>query len=261
MSFKDFATPPINESYMGFQYTLAPNEWNTLDYGEFYSTVRSDFPIFQEHDEIAPFAEGNQIMFGGLPPLRRVWLIKKDSRELLQIQRDRFLYNWRKIQVSDSYPRFENLSQSFKNYWNSFESYCLDKKKSKPQIQYVEFTYTNVIDDKNGFDGVLTGLSKITSFIDFSNLHRGIKGFNLALNLESKSNKQTVIQVVLRDGMNVQTKKHVLYIELKSVIKLDDKDKAFQWLDQIRLELRDLFCDLTAAEAHKVWGIKNESMS
>ena len=47
------------------------------------------------------------------PPTPRVFFINTRRTELLQVQRDRFIHNWRKIGDGDQYPRFERMLETF----------------------------------------------------------------------------------------------------------------------------------------------------
>jgi len=50
----------------------------------------------------------------------RVHFLNQQKTELLQVQRDRFLHNWRKVGSGDNYPRFERMIETFESGFRKF---------------------------------------------------------------------------------------------------------------------------------------------
>ena len=86
-----------------------------------------------------------KLELSNLPPLPRAWFISEDDTRLVQVQRDRFIYNWRKIDSDSEYPRYESLIDSFQEYLETFDSFLREFNLGPVQpIQY-ELTYVNQI--------------------------------------------------------------------------------------------------------------------
>ena len=63
---------------------------------------------------------------------------------MLQIQSDRFGFNWRQA-TSSSYPRFENNIKKFKTEFEQFAAFCEDYELGVPQSEFCEVVYVNHI--------------------------------------------------------------------------------------------------------------------
>src|SRR5207248_3295992 len=127
----DFRAPPVTEVAIGVQFgtldrLLAPH------LGLIWAEFRDQFPEIEEHPPLDPVFETFSDKAPGLPvphlellatlPTPRVFFINTARTELLQVQRDRFIHNWRKIGDGDAYPRFERMLETFKAGFLKFEA-------------------------------------------------------------------------------------------------------------------------------------------
>jgi uncharacterized protein (TIGR04255 family) len=119
----DFESPPVTEVVLGVQFNslerfLSPHLG--LIWGEF----KQEFPLVEEHPYFpplfetfgtpAPFVIPNiNFQIGGRPEMSRIHFINREGTELLQVQRDRFIHNWRKVGQGNNYPRFERMIETF----------------------------------------------------------------------------------------------------------------------------------------------------
>ena len=118
----DFERPPLVEVVLSVQFAELRG-YRTLHAGLLWERkFREAYPEFSEHAPLDPVFE----TFGSRspaeprfeirqlagPPVPRVWLINPDKTELIQIQADRFVHNWRKVGRAD-YPRYEHLKDRF----------------------------------------------------------------------------------------------------------------------------------------------------
>jgi hypothetical protein len=85
-------------------------------------------PTYSECQELAPLAvqvEGASGAQPGVellevPPLPRVWFMEPNGNRLIQVQRDRFHHNWRKINPEDEYPRHKKVLELFHDRLETF---------------------------------------------------------------------------------------------------------------------------------------------
>jgi uncharacterized protein (TIGR04255 family) len=75
----------------------------------------------------------------------RYFFISKSGSEAIQIQQDRFGYNWRKLQENDEYPRFGPIEERFEDYAQRFISFVQDHRLGNMRITQAEVTYVNKI--------------------------------------------------------------------------------------------------------------------
>jgi uncharacterized protein (TIGR04255 family) len=78
-------------------------------------------------------------------PLPRFWIESPNGETLIQIQRNAFLFNWRKRE--GRYPHFEAVKKSFDRNFALFVHF-LERELSlpSPEIQVAELSYINVIE-------------------------------------------------------------------------------------------------------------------
>jgi uncharacterized protein (TIGR04255 family) len=99
-----FSHPPIVEVVCGFVFDATP--LNVLHWGVYWDARRGDFPKTTLQPAII---EGVGFSLGA-PPMR-AWLESPDSAIVLQLQHDRFYFNWRAVGESpdrSAYPRFRD---------------------------------------------------------------------------------------------------------------------------------------------------------
>jgi uncharacterized protein (TIGR04255 family) len=107
----EYENPPVIEVVCGLHFQqldglLAPY------LGALWEKLKPDYPNCKEVAPLAPVIERfeargtPQISFVEVPPMARTWFIHKDEIGIVQVQRDRFLHNWKKVRERDEYPRF-----------------------------------------------------------------------------------------------------------------------------------------------------------
>jgi len=145
----DYDNPPVNEVVIGIQFS--PADITGAHVGLFWEELRSEFPKASEQPALEPRIEILQpLRF--VPPIlqfgswrgSRHWLTSEDDIQLIQIQADRLLYNWRRGPDNAPYPHFEALQQKFREIgekWADFSEKCGETLR----ITQWEVTYINHI--------------------------------------------------------------------------------------------------------------------
>jgi uncharacterized protein (TIGR04255 family) len=142
MSKADFTRSPLTEVVCGVEFN-APG-FSSVHFGLYWESIRSQFPNPPlDRPPIAPVE-----LLAVLPRLRRVWFESEDKHQLIQLQEDRFHYNWRLQNSSRSYPHFQEVYQGFKQQWESFNDWWLKINDNGFPIERVryELTYLNQLD-------------------------------------------------------------------------------------------------------------------
>lgn len=159
VSLPDYERPPVIEVVMGVQFDLMP-DFKATEVGLFWHQVQKDYPSASEAPALNQLTEAfekvgatakPQIEFLRTPPLPRVFLASKDDTWLIQLQRDRFLHNWRKQNDEDRYPKFPEVSRKFWSAWHSFLEFCDKRSICRPEINQLEITYINLIPSGEGW--------------------------------------------------------------------------------------------------------------
>jgi uncharacterized protein (TIGR04255 family) len=140
-----FSSPPLKEVVLGVVFN-AP-ALSSVDYGLYWREIRERFPV----KPVDKPALGGEPIVSLIPPLRRVWFESDNKKELLQLQSDRFYYNWRKQDSAESYPRFIQIYPKFQKEWQNFSQWCEKNIGFLIPVQY-ELTYINHIDKDFGWE-------------------------------------------------------------------------------------------------------------
>jgi uncharacterized protein (TIGR04255 family) len=149
-----FRRPPVSEVALAVQFDGPA--WPAPLLGLFWEKVRDELPAIQEHPPLPPISEALestppapsfQIQLIDQVAMPRYWLVSSDSRLLLQIQRDRFAHNWRKVEEGDEYPRYSELRRRFLERFKQFAATLEEVGSLAPN--WCETTYVNLI----GLDG------------------------------------------------------------------------------------------------------------
>lgn len=127
----------------------ALTELTSAHVGSFWADVRSRFPSIREQPplpsvpiERAGSKQGTLQLEISHGPRTRTWLIDDSERELVQIQHDRFIRNWRKTGERDVYPRYEDhirprFEEDFRRFVGFIDSLGLgDVKPLQCEVTY-----------------------------------------------------------------------------------------------------------------------------
>ena len=169
--FPDFDKPPVNEVVCGVQFQ--PLKGMTLPLiGLFWQKIRSVYPKCQEVPPLVPAVERfdepvreDLNPFGDTFPAPRIWLETADGNGLIQIQKDRFLHNWKKARDDDQYPHYDQVIVRFRDSLATFQEFLKENSLEGISPTQYELTYTNDIKRGSGWKN----LSEIGAvFPDFS---------------------------------------------------------------------------------------------
>jgi uncharacterized protein (TIGR04255 family) len=143
--------PPITEVacsvlFPSLEELLSPH------IGLLWQRFQPEYPFCDDVVPITPrveiFDDQNiepQLKLSNIPPLPRAWFINQDGTRIIQIQRDRFVHNWRKVHVDSEYPRYSSLIRDFQNHLNNFDDFLTEASLGQVQPLQYELTYVNQI--------------------------------------------------------------------------------------------------------------------
>lgn len=171
-SLPDYENPPVVEVAMGVQF--APLEGLSVAHiGLYWRTIRDVFLRCEEQPPIPPVVEnlaapevGSRMMFqvGGKPDMPRVWFLNQSGEQMVQIQRDRFVHNWRKMPSGEAYPRYPAVKKHFEKYWAGFCKFLQSEGLPHPQVDQLELAYVNHIKQGEGWQSLADIQNLFTTF-------------------------------------------------------------------------------------------------
>lgn len=151
----DFATPPVVEVVCGAAFTTL-RALRIPHFGVFWNKFREQFPRVQEAPPLAPPSAGEiEIEISQIPPLPRVWFLNEDESALIQIQKDRFTYNWKRQKTADVYPSYKTIYPQFVSWISKFGNFLTENSLGDLQFRQFELTYVNHI-PMASLDGFVT---------------------------------------------------------------------------------------------------------
>ena len=257
----EYENPPVTEVVCGVLFNTL--EAFSLPYlGLFWECVRDEYPKCQEVAPLMPLIEnfgenqGSTFQLGNDFPVPRIWFLSREEAGIIQVQRDRFLHNWKKSADDSLYPRYHAVIDLFKKHLSTFENFVGEHGLGKvTPIQY-EMTYVNHIPQGDNWHD-FSDLGGVLHDYDWT---RGrfltdIEHLNFKTTFALPKN-QGRLHVSIRDAKRRSDSKPTLLFELTvRGFPTDQSTEArWQWFDLAREWIVRGFTDLTTQEIQeKVW--------
>jgi uncharacterized protein (TIGR04255 family) len=157
----DYEAPPVTETVLGVEFAPLAN-FGIPHFGLFWQALRADYPQFSVQPRLDSQIEivgarpqkkpGFQIQILSQPPVR-CWFINANSTELVQVQADRFICNWRKIAGTEVYPHYDGHTRPrFCREWERFCTFLRENQLGQPDVRQCEITYFNHLDKGQGWN-------------------------------------------------------------------------------------------------------------
>lgn len=149
----DFRQPPLAETVLSIQFAAIAG-LTTAHLGLLWQQFRERFPLIEEQPALPPAVEkfgppsqGEvEVTVEEKPPVPRLWFLDPDKTELIQVQPDRFIHNWRGIDGVKPYPRFEPVRDKFRAEVAVLEQFLKSEGLGAPVVNQCEVTYVNHIE-------------------------------------------------------------------------------------------------------------------
>ena len=249
MPIAKFTKSPLTEVVCGVEFN-AP-EFSSVHLGLYWQTIRDRFP--SPPLDRPPI--GDIEILNILPSLRRVWFESDDKRQLIQLQANRFYYNWRQQHETDQYPHFHEIYPKFSEEWKKFHDWWSQTQKTLFQPIRYELTYLNQIDGNFGWNSA-SDCQKIFNFVgegwgEFS-LSPSVFNANLEFDLpESRGS----LSVSINQGIRPQDGVSAIILNL-TASTTDTSIDIKTWFDLAHQSTVDTFLSLISQKSKKEWGLK-----
>lgn len=154
LDLPDSSNPPVVETLLSAQFDRLSG-LQTAHFGLYWNVVHDRYPRTEEHGELPSLVErfpeqaqpsvGIQFQALEAPPTPRFWFVNDAGTELIQVQRDRFIKNWRKVGEEASYPRYERVRAGFDQDFIAFGEFVTTNHLGTIRLNQCEVTYINHI--------------------------------------------------------------------------------------------------------------------
>jgi uncharacterized protein (TIGR04255 family) len=141
-----FKNPPISELVIGVYFGRDLPSFGVEHIGLFWARIRDEFPTVSQQPIVTPPGSGVSLMIEFTSeqfPMPRFWFEAADGVTLIQVQKDAFLFNWRKRDAS--YPHFETVKAGFDKYLSIFLEFLARDVLTAPDFRIAELTYINAL--------------------------------------------------------------------------------------------------------------------
>lgn len=257
-----FGSPPVTEMTMGILFEGLAG-YNSILARGFWDKAKSVYPIIEEHPPLLPTFEtfgggggAGQIQFELLAPTMqpRFFFVTDDRSELVQLQRDRMHFNWRRTPSKPDYPRYPALRQRFLGAWDILKSWTVDDGLGSVLPTQCEIAYVNNIpltDERCKPCGLshifpwLSGLEGITEDGSFQ-FRRRLLG----------ADDQPVGRMIFQFGYGTDQdgKREIqLMLTVRGRPASQDLDACMEFLDDGRKLIVHTFTGITSQAAHDLW--------
>lgn len=162
LSRPDFDRPPVVETVLSVQFEPL-GVMRAVHFGLLWRKLKNSFPKTEERPALDPAIErfpeptpkGVRMQFEvvEIPPLPRLWLLNAAGTEMIQVQNDRFIKNWRKTGETDAYPRYELvIKPAFERDLELFRAFVAEEGLGVLKVNQCEVTYVNHIVSGDGWE-------------------------------------------------------------------------------------------------------------
>jgi uncharacterized protein (TIGR04255 family) len=149
----DYKKPPVTEVVCGIVFERI-HALKAPHFGLFWQRVHGDYPTCEHALPLGFPPKATEPTMELDLALPRIWLISEKKNELIQLQTDRFYYNWRKMHEMEVYPRYQSIVDGFRTNFEIFENFLKDEALGSPKPIECELTYINHIPKGEGWSAV-----------------------------------------------------------------------------------------------------------
>jgi uncharacterized protein (TIGR04255 family) len=245
----DLNKPPVIEVVIGSQFD-GPIFDNSYIY-DFYQKVKKDYPVVRENPPLPSIISNlnkpdqTRILQGFNS--RRFFISTKGDK-LIQLQTDRLLFNWRKNNASEEYPKFTNVLEDFLKIYELLSN---DIKTASSKINQLEITFIDHISLKD-FELNSYKLSDIFTQFNFS---QELRSFDCNLSFPQESINGN-LNLSIKTAVNIADQNKIIVCESTCRGNKTSTETHQAWFQKAHAILLECFIDLFTDKSKKTWGVK-----
>lgn len=150
----EFDAPPVVEVAVSIQFK-SPS-LTVFQSALWWNQIRDHFPKIEQVPPLAPAVETFEppksrtaprisLSWSDVPPTPRILMTGQSDAELIQVQQDRFGFNWRKLRPGHTYPRYASIRKKFVEHLNIFQKFLETEHLDNLVPTQCEVAYVNHI--------------------------------------------------------------------------------------------------------------------
>ena len=250
-----FENPPVNEVVVATYFNPGLSDLRSEHIGLFWEKIKGEFPAVSQQ---FPVGIGLDVIADEPFPMPRYWFTAGNEINLIQIQRNAFIFNWRR-RGDGAYPQFhKNIKPTFDKYYGLFDEFIRTEINiADPTIDLCELTYVNVLERCEFWTGPQDTTKVIPSFsipapgIDVSES----PGFNCNFTYSVSTDLQ--LNIGIRSAVKTQQQNApVLIFEIKTSVRFERvaKSRADEWFERAHDTIIKSFLGMTSRDIQdRLW--------
>jgi len=267
----EYENSPLIETVMSVQFEQITS-LKLPEMAKLWLHFQNDFPHMEAQPELptsieqfgVPNIKPNRIKFefADSPFDCRMWYLNQDGTELLQIQKDRFIRNWRKNDTDLSYPRYPILKERFIRDFNSFQGALQHNGIGEVRVNQCEVTYVNIVPIGGGANEPCDLGDVITVFMrpkggDFGDFEEATVSMRYLLGAQDAPIGRLYVEAtpVMRAVDNSAAIRVTLTARGRPTS--DGLEGILEFFDIARQSIVQGFTNLTTDKMHEQWGRKS----
>lgn len=273
-TFKD---PPVVEVALGVQHEPLIG-LKSPQVARYWERVRGRFPRWTTHPPINPAFEtfgpptlrrGRPAFeFANAPGPTRSMFEDSDGNELVQVQPDRFVRNWRRYQdQSADYPRYASVHRpGFQEALEDYLAFLAEHGVGELVPNQIEVTYVNHVEPAGAWTGheQLAVVLSVLSGQHSDDQLDGPEGIDLNLRYRVVGDDGEPVgrlHVSVRPVFRGSDLSPLFAINLTARVGISGGgvDDVLREMDRGHDFLVNAFRSITTPEMHKIWGLQDES--
>ena len=240
-----FENPPVTEVVVSTYFNPPLSALRSEHIGLFWANIKEEFPVVRQQP---PVGIGPETIPDEPFPMPRYWFIAEDDINLIQIQRNAFMFNWRRRK--EDYPLFYNdIKPTFDKYHGIFSEFIRrELGVNEVSMDLCELAYINTLEQCEYWEGP-QDTNKVIPLFQMPKSGGDSSGFGeFTCNYAYEVSTDMQINLGIRTGIKVQQDSPVLMFELRASGRLGqvEKSRADEWFERSHAAVTRCFLDITS---------------
>lgn len=259
----ELTNPPVVEMALGVQFHPLFH-LRGIVLGGLRDRWRETYPHVEEQPPLPPSIEGPvgpginlQIGFGPVPNAR-YWFVSETSADIIQLQNDRIVVNWRDVEAGESYPRYDVMIERFDRALADLSAFVDEEQLGQVVITQAELNYINDMgapdNDGVGLDKLLRGWPGTPQH----HLGQPVQArLQLSFDVPDVGHPPVRMFVSVEPTLRVDgEQRELMTLSVRGAPVDDSAAAALKFLDGAHDHLVQSFLELTPENMPATWGLK-----
>jgi uncharacterized protein (TIGR04255 family) len=235
-----------------------------INLGPLRERWRGTYPRVEEQPPLPPAVEALptpgeltfQLNVGAVPPVRH-WFLSESGTQLVQLQQDRLIVNWREGTPVEPYPRYGALRQQFEERITDLQQFLRDEDLGELDVTQAEVNYINGVKVGDRDQGDLSPL--LRHWGDLSANHLGNPeqaSATLVFRVPDIGRGPVRMHIAINPAQWAPDAAPAIFFTLmvRGAPTAATTDAALQFMDGAHDHLLTSFNELTSDTVHQAWG-------